>query len=105
MGDSGVEVLKLESEKIVELVTIATVDDNEGSDAHYYINNFTRQAPKIFVDGHKVYVSPKICSNFRRQTNNFQRRQKTTVFVNSLTKASLLRSASKIGSHFKRRTS
>ena len=71
MGDSGVEVLKLESEKMVELATIATVDDNEGSDAHYYINDFTRQAPRIFVDRHKVYVSPRICSNFRRQINNF----------------------------------
>jgi glutaredoxin len=79
MGDSGVELLKLESEKMVDLATIATMDDKKGSDAHYYINDFTRQAPKIFVDEHKVYVSPKICSNFRRQTNNFQRRQKTTV--------------------------
>ena len=71
MGDSGVEVLKLESEKMVELATIATVDDNEGCDAHYYINDFTRQAPRIFIDGRKVYVSPKICSNFRRRTGHF----------------------------------
>ena len=41
MGDSGVEVPKLESEKMVELATIAAMDDNEGRDAvggHYRSN-------------------------------------------------------------------